>query len=97
MDMDREEIHRIAGLARIELTDEEATLFAHEVATILKYVSEVQSITGDVPPEKVPGALVNVMRKDINPNEPGLYREDLLNAAPKRTGDYIEVKKILQN
>ncbi len=95
--MDIQEIHRLAGLARIELTDAEAATFATEVSSILGYVSEVNDITGDVPPEKVAGALVNVMREDVVSHEPGVYTDDLLNLAPGRHDKYVEVKKILEN
>jgi aspartyl-tRNA(Asn)/glutamyl-tRNA(Gln) amidotransferase subunit C len=95
--MEITEIHRLAGLARIELTDAEAATFATEVSSILGYVSEIHDIAGDAPPEKVAGALVNVMREDTDPHEPGRYTEDLLSLAPGRKGQYVEVKKILEN
>jgi aspartyl/glutamyl-tRNA(Asn/Gln) amidotransferase C subunit len=95
--MDITEIHRLGGLARIELTDEEAEGFARDVSKILGYVSEVSKITGDISPDKVPGVLVNVMRDDEEPHEAGIYTEDLLKTAPLRRGAYIEVKKILDN
>jgi aspartyl-tRNA(Asn)/glutamyl-tRNA(Gln) amidotransferase subunit C len=93
--MNRDDIQRLAALARIELTDTEAEQFAPEVSSILGYVSDIKEITGDAPEEKVIGALYNVMREDMNPHEPGLYTEDLLTAAPGRDGQYVKVKKIL--
>jgi aspartyl-tRNA(Asn)/glutamyl-tRNA(Gln) amidotransferase subunit C len=93
--MNRDDIQRLAALARIELTDAEAEGFAPEVSSILGYVSDIKEITGDAPEEKVIGALYNVMREDTNPHEPGLYTEDLLAAAPGRDGQFVKVKKIL--
>ena len=93
--MQKEDIHRLAALARIELTDTEAEGFAIEVSSVLGYVSDIKEITGDAPEDKVIGALYNVMRDDVHPHEPGLYTEDLLKAAPGRDGQYVKVKKIL--
>ncbi len=93
--MERQDIERIAHLARIELTSAETDDFLREVTSILGYVSEIIEITGDAPDEKVAGALVNVMREDTEPHEAGLYTEDILKAAPERDGQYVKVKKIL--
>jgi aspartyl-tRNA(Asn)/glutamyl-tRNA(Gln) amidotransferase subunit C len=93
--MKSDDIKRLATLARIELTQEEAEVFAKDISSIVGYVSEIKEITGDAPEEKVIGALYNVMREDTNPHEPGLYTEDLLSSAPEREGQYVKVKKIL--
>ncbi len=93
--MEKQDVIRLGGLARIELTDTEAESFALEITSILGYVSEITDITGDAAPEKKVGALYNVMREDGEPHAPGIYTEDLLNAAPEREGQYVKVKKIL--
>lgn len=95
--MKREDIERLANLARIELTAAEAESFAVEVSSILGYVSEIEEITGNAPEEKIEGALVNVMREDSEPHAAGLYTEDLLASAPERDGQYVKVKKILDS
>ncbi len=94
--MNREDIVRLATLARIELTDEEIDAFLHDITSILSYVGEIKEITGDAPEEKVAGAVYNVFRKDDTPHEPGLYTDDLLALAPERDGAYVKVKKILE-
>ncbi len=93
--MHRDDIIRLAGLARIELTPAEEEAFVEEIGSILSYVATIKEITGDAPPEKVAGPVANVMREDGEPHDGGLYTEDLLSLAPQRTGQYIEVKKIL--
>jgi aspartyl-tRNA(Asn)/glutamyl-tRNA(Gln) amidotransferase subunit C len=93
--MQKDDIVRIARLARIELTEDEIETFANDIGGILEYVKEIQEITGDVPPEKVVGAIYNVMRKDEAPHESGMYTEAILNEVPDRHGQYIRVKKIL--
>ncbi len=45
-----EEVERIARLARLELTDDEKQLFARQLADILAYAEQVQSLdTSGVP------------------------------------------------
>ncbi len=93
--MKREDIMHLAHLARIELTDAELERFGKEFDDILGYVDRVKGLAGDTPNEPTVGALFNVFRKDENPHEPGLYSDDLLSAAPARQGNYVRVKKII--
>ncbi len=94
--MEKDDIMRLANLARIELTDSEAEAFTGEISGILGYVSAVKEITGDAPEEKVIGAVYNVMRSDTESHESGVFSDDLLALAPSRTGQYVKVKKILE-
>ena len=93
----KEDVLKLGTLARIELTEEETESFATDMSSILGYVSEINEITGDGALVKEVGALYNVMRPDATPHEPGMYTEDLLKAAPSREGQYVEVKKILED
>ena len=93
--MKREDIEHLAKLARIAVTESEADALAKDITSILGYVSEIEEITGNAEGEKKVGALCNVMREDKDPHEPGIYTEDLLNAAPEREGQYVVVKKII--
>lgn len=95
--MRKEDIERLATLARIELKEEEITAFTEEISSILGYVSEINDITENETEEKTVGAVYNVMREDIPSHEPGAFTDDLLNAAPLRDGQYVKVKKILQD
>ena len=88
-----EDIKNLAGLARLELSLEEAESLAPEVESILKYVSQVQNIAGDL--DRVVPKLRNVMREDVVTNKPGEYTEQVLENAPDTEGDYLKVKKIL--
>lgn len=95
--MEKKDIEHLAKLARIEVTDTEAETLAGNITSILEYVSEIEKATGKAEGEKKVGPLYNVMREDTNPHEPGIYTEDLLNLAPARKGQYVEVKKILED
>ncbi|MBX4195654.1 Asp-tRNA(Asn)/Glu-tRNA(Gln) amidotransferase subunit GatC [Candidatus Parcubacteria bacterium] len=93
--MNKEEVLKLAKLARIEISSEEAESLAHEFEAILKYVGEIKGARLKGTGGKEKPLLRNVMREDVNPHESGIYTEALLNAAPKRKGQYVSVKKIL--
>lgn len=95
--MKKEDIEALASLSRIELKPGEAEVLADDISNILGYVSDISEITGGGPLDKKEGKLFNVMREDADPHEAGLYTEALLRAAPQRSGDYIQVKKILKD
>jgi aspartyl-tRNA(Asn)/glutamyl-tRNA(Gln) amidotransferase subunit C len=90
----REEIEKLANLSRLKLSEEEIVRMQGEMSSILAYVDKLKSATG-----KDPGPVMsvnkNVMREDANPHESGVNTEKLLKLAPRREGDYLEVKKIL--
>lgn len=94
--MTKEEILHLSTLARVALTEEEAMKLRESITAILSYVSEIQSISGDAGEASLP-PLRNVFREDEVTNEPGSYTEDILAQAPRRHGQYFEVKKILSN
>lgn len=93
--MKKEEITHLATLARIAVTDEEAAALAEDISNIIGYVSDINAITGDGDAAKTVGAVHTVLREDEITNEPGTYTEQILEAAPGRHGQFIEVKKIL--
>jgi len=77
----REEVERIAALAALELTAEEVEMFTRQLAGILEYAQQVQTIdTTGVPPT----AHVLGNRPVDRPDElrPSLERDEVLAAAP---------------
>lgn len=49
--LSHDEVHRIAELARLELTPDEVELFARQLASILEYVEQIRALdTTGVPP-----------------------------------------------
>jgi len=88
-----DEIKHLAKLARIELSEEEAGKMTSEIDSILGYVGQVASVTGDA--GKIVPPLRNVMREDLITHEKGEYTEAILSNAPSREGNYLKVKKIL--
>lgn len=92
--MKKEDIEHLGTLARIRLSGGEGEKLAADITDILDYVGAINEITA-IEKEKKAGGRINVMREDIPTHKPGEHTEALLDAAPKRKGQYVEVKKIL--
>mgnify|MGYP000344924570 CR=1 FL=1 len=99
MKISDKEIEKLAGLARIKLSEKEKKGLKKDIESILGYVSEIQEVSEEVakgsPLLQQRATLCNVMREDIEPHKSGLYTEKILKEAPQREGDYVKVKKIL--
>ena len=95
--MNKEEVLKLAKLARIEMGADEAENLAHEFEAILGYVDEIKgaSHSAEASRDRSVPTLRNVMREDANPHESGIYTEDLLNEVPSREQNLVKVKKIL--
>ncbi|MBI3573486.1 Asp-tRNA(Asn)/Glu-tRNA(Gln) amidotransferase subunit GatC [Candidatus Kaiserbacteria bacterium] len=94
---DADVIRKLARLSRLALTDEEVEKLKGDMGSILAYVDTIQKI--DLP-EKPSGSayldIENVMREDKDPHAPGIYTEALLSQAPRREGNHLKVKKIIE-
>jgi aspartyl-tRNA(Asn)/glutamyl-tRNA(Gln) amidotransferase subunit C len=90
----RDEVARLAKLARLALTDAELDGFAGQLDAILGYVSQVQSVdVTDITPTGNPLTDVNVTRPDVV--EPCLTQEQALAAAPATVDERFAVPRIL--
>ncbi len=93
--MTREEVAKLAQLARIAVPEHELETLAGEMEAILGYVSDVRAlaeVSAEVPPTY---DLVNVLREDVVTNAPGAYTERIVAQFPAREGDLLRVPKIL--
>jgi aspartyl-tRNA(Asn)/glutamyl-tRNA(Gln) amidotransferase subunit C len=80
--IDRALITHVAQLASLSLSDAEADKLTHELAAIVKYVDELETLdTSNVPPT----AHVQIERTAWRADEvqPGLSHEDALSQAPR--------------
>ena len=96
----KEEVEELAQLARLELTQEEKIGLQKDISNILDYMGQVSGVAVAKTKNIVP-LLHNVMREDKPYDEktgiPTLgKREALLEALPRREGDYNVVRKIIQ-
>ena len=89
-----EEVARLAGLARIELTPEELEHLAPQLDVILESVASVAGLAADdIPPTSHAMPLTNVFRPDEV--RPGLGVEQALAEAPASEDDRFRVPRIL--
>ena len=94
MPIDREQVQHISALARISLSDAEIASFTQQLSDILDQFEVLQNLdTTNVAPTAHVAGLDNVLRDD----EPGssLDSEHSLLNAPKRRGDFFQVRAVL--
>jgi aspartyl-tRNA(Asn)/glutamyl-tRNA(Gln) amidotransferase subunit C len=91
----REDVLKLAALARISLSDDEVTEFSSELSAILQYVEQLSSVdvSGLKPTNQVTG-LTNVMRDD-EVIEYGYQPLDLLKNVPSVEANQLQVKRMI--
>lgn len=92
--LSKEEVRKIAHLARLELTPEEEERFAPQLGSILEYFEQLKELdTENVQPTTRAIDVSNVTRADEL--QPYGEREAILNCAPERDDDFFKVPKII--
>ncbi|MBD1856665.1 MULTISPECIES: Asp-tRNA(Asn)/Glu-tRNA(Gln) amidotransferase subunit GatC [Leptolyngbya] len=92
--IDREQVQKVAHLARLELTPEEEGKFTTQLNDILDYFEQLSELdVSDVPPTTRAIDVSNVVRVDRL--QPYPDRETILEGAPDRDGDFFKVPKIV--
>ena len=90
----RDDVARLADLARIQLTEEEITRFAGEFDSIMDAVASVSEVASeDVPATSDPIAMTNVFREDVVTET--LTQEEALAGAPDAQDGRFAVPQIL--
>ena len=92
--LSRDEVAKLAGLARIEMSEDELVSLSKEFTVILDAVARVQEVaSADVAPTSHPLSLRNVLRPDVV--VPSLSPEDALSGAPAQEEQRFRVPQIL--
>ena len=90
----RDDVARLADLARIQLTEEEIDRFAGEFDSIMDAVASVSEVASeDVPATSHPIAMTNVFREDVVTET--LTQEEALAGAPDAQDGRFAVPQIL--
>jgi aspartyl-tRNA(Asn)/glutamyl-tRNA(Gln) amidotransferase subunit C len=91
----REDVLKLAQLARLELTAEEVEEYQAELSAILQYVEQLGSVDvmGLEPTNQITG-LINVTRED-KVRDYGYQPADLLKNLPNAKDDHIVAKRML--
>ena len=89
-----DDVRKVAQLARLELPDTKIAQYTEQLERILDYVAQLQQVDTDgVPATTRAVEVVNVTREDVV--QPTAVRENLLDLAPQREGDFFRVPRIL--
>jgi aspartyl-tRNA(Asn)/glutamyl-tRNA(Gln) amidotransferase subunit C len=92
----REQVHKVAHLARLELTEQEEAEFTTQLGSILDYFEQLSELdTSKVKPTTRAIEVTNITRLDEL--QPFSDRESILAIAPEIDGDFFKVPKILSD
>ena len=90
----RDDVAKVALLARLELTDAELDTYTEQLGAVLDHAADVAALDlADVPPTAHPLPLVNVLRPDAV--APCLDRDEVLGQAPAVEDRRFRVPAIL--
>ena len=91
----REEVKKVAHLARLELNENEINNHVEQLEKILEYIKQLERIqTDDIPCTTRAIEVLNVFRKDEKKNFD--FTQELLELSPSREDDYFKVPKIIK-
>ena len=90
----RDDVAKVASLARLTLTDEELELYTGQLQSILDHARDVEALQlDDVPPTSHPIPLSDVTRPDEV--TPSLDRDEVLREAPAAEDGMFRVPPVL--
>ena len=92
----KEDVSKVAQLAKLKLNEEQIDNHANQIEKILDYINQLEKIdTTNVSCTTRAIEVINNFRSDSK--ETYKNRDDILNLAPAREGDFFKVPKIIKN
>jgi aspartyl-tRNA(Asn)/glutamyl-tRNA(Gln) amidotransferase subunit C len=89
------DVEKVARLARLELSEEEKSLFAGQMAAILGYVDKLKELNTDgILPTSHAVPMENAFREDVA--RPAIGVEQALANAPDRVESFYRVPKVIE-
>lgn len=96
MALTKDEVTKIAHLARLALTDEEVADYQHQLSDILDYVAMLGELDlAGLPPTAHAVAQQNVMRPDVV--VPSLPMDEVLHNAPQHAQNQFQIQTVLDD
>ena len=92
-ELTREEVLHVAHLARIDVTEEDINKYKIQLKQILAEITRINELDVDGDILISPTDNKNVYREDIGIQE----NVDVLRNAPKKSGNYIEIKRFVND
>ena len=90
----KDDVKKVAQLARLELNENEINKHSEQLEKILEYIKQLEKIdTYDVPCTTRAIEVINVFRKDEKKNYDST--DELLELGPSKEDKYFKVPKIL--
>ena len=98
MTFTREEVLKIAKLARLHLEEDDIEKYRKDLGSILQYVEKLQELnTDDVPEFQHAAGGVNVFREDVVEGcDTDIHRRAIENFSA-REGDLLKVQAVFEN
>ena len=95
MTLSKDEIARVALLARLELREDMIETMTGQLADVLAYIEKLSELdTSDVEPMSHPGAKHNVFREDTPAGS--LETKDALRNAPDQADGFFRVPRVIE-
>ena len=95
MSLTLKEVEHIASLARLELTDEQKTLYREQLSAILDYVAKLQELdTANIPPTE--GGFRARMPLRADEPRPSLSTDELLANAPEKDDNQFKIPPVFE-
>ena len=92
-ELTKEEVLHVAHLARIDVTEEDINKYKIQLKQILDEINRINELDVDGDILISPTDNKNEYREDIGINED----VDVLRNAPKKSGNYIEIKRFVND
>ena len=92
-ELTKEEVLHVAHLARIDVTEEDINKYKIQLKQILDEINRINELDVDDDILISPTDNKNVYREDVGINED----VDVLRNAPKKSGNYIEIKRFVND
>jgi aspartyl-tRNA(Asn)/glutamyl-tRNA(Gln) amidotransferase subunit C len=90
----REDVAKVAHLARLSLSDAELDMFTEQLGQVLEHANDMSSLNlDDVVATAHPFGLINVVRDDVV--RPSLDRDEVLALAPDARDGRFAVPRIM--
>lgn len=94
MKIDKETLHKLAHLARIEIDPEKEEMLLKDLEQILEWMEKLKEVdTSDIKDVPHMSSEINTFREDVAANK--LTRDQALKNAPDHNGEFFKVPKVL--
>ena len=92
----KEEIKKIASLAKIDISNDELDNYSNQISKILEYMSVLEEVDTSKVDDSSTSILKNNQFLREDKIEESLSRDEVMKLAPKSDGIYFKVPKVIE-